>query len=154
MAAPFSHRAFARKNAKLKTKSPRPVLGWEGGEVLGEGDQNSGNFMRGPRACHARISANSENFFYLCSMRTWQSRGQETDELRGSFLPPNGNAGGNRPRGHQRRAMEISLDCLTLDSFRLARWRARRSERAKHWHQEGLKPAGRRSPQCDAMPAV
>jgi hypothetical protein len=29
---------------------------------------------------------NSENFFCLCSMRTWQPRGRERDELRGSFL--------------------------------------------------------------------
>jgi hypothetical protein len=31
----------------------------------------------------------------------------------GSFLPLKSNAGGNRPRGNQSRAMEISLDCLT-----------------------------------------
>src|SRR6266540_5315207 len=30
-------------------------------------------------------------------MRTWQPHGRESDELRGSFLPPNSNAGGRWP---------------------------------------------------------
>ncbi len=113
MAAPFSHRAFARKNAKLKTKSPRPVLGWEGGEVLGEGDQNSGNFMRGPRGYLARISAKFRKLFSLvfnADLATARGRARRTC---GSFLPPNSNAGGNRAKDRQTRLDRISLDSLT-----------------------------------------
>jgi hypothetical protein len=67
--------------------------------------------------CHARISAKFRKLFYLCSMRIWQPRGRERDELRGSFLPLKSNAGGNRARGHQRRATEISLDTLTVSAL-------------------------------------
>src|SRR5207247_154080 len=62
--------------------------------------------------CAARISAKFRKLFYLCSMRTWQPRGRERDELRGSFLPPNGNAGGNRARGRQSHTIKISVDSV------------------------------------------
>jgi hypothetical protein len=54
-----------------------------------------------------------KTFFYLGSMRTWQPRGRERDQLRGSFLPPNSNAGGNRARDRQLQLIKIKLDTLT-----------------------------------------
>jgi len=53
---------------------------------------------------------NSENFFYLCSMRSWQPRGRERDGLRESFLPSKSIAGGNWAREHQSLAIKIKLN--------------------------------------------
>jgi hypothetical protein len=53
----------------------------------GRGAVKSLEFSIGDRAGTSReFPQNSENFFCLCSMRTWQPRGRERDELRGSFL--------------------------------------------------------------------
>jgi hypothetical protein len=101
------------QSRRVRRPIPRPVLGREGGEVLGEGDQNSGNFMRGPCGCHARISAKFRKLFCSCSMRNWQPRGRESDELRGSFLPPNSNAGGNRACERQSLAIKVKFNNLT-----------------------------------------
>jgi hypothetical protein len=113
---------YSTRSPKFKLRQPPRCLGFRRVRsrlvehlfsrhvCVGEGAVKSlGPSSRDRVAATRAFPQNSENFFYLCSMWTWQPRGREHDELRGSFLPPNSNAGGNRARGCQ--LGEVRLIC-------------------------------------------